>query len=383
MSRAPLLLHVYPTFDVGGAQVRFAALANRFGARWRHAVVSLDGGAGCLERIAPEVPLAMLTSPTRKGDSLPRALLRIGRLLHRLQPDLLVTSNWGSIEWAMARLAMPGLPHLHTEDGFGPEEAAGQIPRRMLTRRIALRHSTVVLPSTILLRAAREKWHLPAKQLHHIPNGLDLGRFSPEGPAADLSLAGEGPVIGTVAALRPEKNLGRLLRAAAILRREGIGLRLVIFGDGPERQGLEALARELGLDGLVRFAGHLADPAAAYRAMDLFVLSSDTEQMPFSVLEAMATGLPVASTDAGDIHAMLPPEGRPHIADKDDAALAAAMRPLLLDAALRHRLGQANHAKAQRDYDQETMFQAHAALIERGCRRRPLRTGAVSSVAWR
>ncbi|MFC7552393.1 hypothetical protein ACFQU7_09180 [Pseudoroseomonas wenyumeiae] len=60
---APLLLHVYPTFNVGGAQVRFAAIANRFGARWRHAVVSLDGGDTCLERIAPEVPLEMLPSP--------------------------------------------------------------------------------------------------------------------------------------------------------------------------------------------------------------------------------------------------------------------------------------------------------------------------------
>jgi glycosyltransferase involved in cell wall biosynthesis len=380
---APLLLHVYPTFNVGGAQVRFAALANRFGTRWRHAVVSLDGGDGCLERIAPEVPLAMLPSPTQKGDSLPRAMVSIGKLLHKLKPDLLVTSNWGSIEWALARLAMPGLPHLHTEDGFGPEEAGGQIPRRVLTRRIALRRSTVVLPSTILLRAARDSWRLPQARLHHIPNGLDLTRFSPEGPGADLALPGEGPVIGTVAALRAEKNLGRMLRAAALLRQEGLVFRLVIFGDGSERATLEALTRELGLAEMVRFAGHLTDPAAAYRAMDLFVLSSDTEQMPFSVLEAMATGLPVASTDAGDIRAMLSSENQPHIAAKDDAALAAAMRPLLLDAVLRKHLGEANHAKAHREYDQETMFQAHAALIERACHRRAPRAGTVSSVAWR
>jgi glycosyltransferase involved in cell wall biosynthesis len=379
----PLLLHVYPTFNVGGAQVRFAALANRFGARWQHAVVSLDGGETCLERIAPGVPLTMLPSPTRKGEALPRAMVNIGKLLHRLKPDLLVTSNWGSIEWALARLAMPGLPHIHTEDGFGPEEAGGQFPRRMLTRRIALRRSTVVLPSSILLRAARDSWHLPSSRLHHIPNGLDLARFNPEGPVADLALPGEGLVVGTVAALRTEKNLGRLLRAAALLRREGLAFRLVIFGDGSERPGLEALARELELGASVRFAGHLTDPAAAYRAMDLFVLSSDTEQMPFSVLEAMATGLPIASTDAGDIRAMLSAENQPHIAAKDDAALAAAMRPLLQDAALRARLGQANHAKARQDYDEETMFQAHAALIDRACRRQAPRAGTVSSVAWR
>ncbi|MFC7552395.1 glycosyltransferase [Pseudoroseomonas wenyumeiae] len=253
----------------------------------------------------------------------------------------------------------------------------------MMMRRIALRRSTVVLPSTILLRAARETWHLPPSRLHHIPNGLDLARFNPEGQAADLGLPGDGPVIGTVAALRVEKNLGRLLRAAALLRRDGLAFRLVIFGDGSERAGLEALARELDLGASVRFAGHLTDPAAAYRAMDLFVLSSDTEQMPFSVLEAMASGLPIASTDAGDIRAMLSAENQPHIAAKDDTALAASMRPLLQDATLRARLGQANHAKAHRDYDQEAMFQAHAALIERACRQRTPRTGTVSSMVWR
>ena len=360
---APLLLHVFPTFAVGGAQVRFCALANRFGPRWRHALVALDGRYDCAARLSPDVVLERVASPARPRDGL-RNLPRIRALLRRLRPAVLVTSNWGSIEWAVANLAPPRLRHLHTEDGFGPDESAGQKPRRVLARRLALRRSTVVLPSTTLLRVAGEVWRLPRAGLRHVPNGLDLRRFRPDGPTAALPVPGTGPLVGTVAALRPEKNLGRLLRAAASLLAEGIALRLVVIGDGAERPRLEALARELGIAGSVLFAGHVSDPAAAYRAMDLFALSSDTEQMPFSVLEAMATGLPVASTDVGDVRAMLPAEGAAHLAAPDDAALVAALRPLLVDAALRARLGAANRLKAERDYDEEGMFQAYAALID-------------------
>ncbi|MCO6414975.1 glycosyltransferase [Siccirubricoccus sp. KC 17139] len=361
---APLLLHVFPGFGVGGAQVRFAALANRFGPRWRHAILALDGNTACTERLAPEVPYTLVPAPPRGASPLAR-LAAIRRLFRELRPALLVTSNWGAIEYAIANLLPPRLPHLHTEDGFGPDEAAGQKPRRMLARRLALRWSEVAMPSTVLLRAAREGWQLPEARLHHIPNGLDLGRFRPGGLTRPLAVPGEGPVIGTVAALRPEKNIARLLRAVALLRAEGIAARLAILGDGPERPALKALTAQLGLGGCTAFLGHWVDPAPAYGAMDLLALSSDTEQMPFSVMEAMASGLPVAATEVGDLRAMLAPENLPHLAAREDAALAAALRPLLADAALRARLGAANRAKAERDYDQEVMYQAYAGLIER------------------
>lgn len=361
---APLLLHVFPTFAIGGAQVRFAALANRFGPRWRHAIVALDGSADCAERLRSDVPFVVLPAPVTPGDGHAR-FWHIRAFLRRLRPDVLVTSNWGAIEWAAVNLLPPRIRHIHTEDGFGPDEVSGQKPRRVLFRRLVLRRSTVVLPSLTLLRAARETWRLPEARLHYIPNGLDLAHFHPEGPRAQLTLPGEGPVIGTVAKLRAEKNLARLLRACAALHRDGLAFRLIVIGDGPEEEeALKRLAVELGIGGITRFAGHVPDPAAAYRAMDVFALSSDTEQMPFSVMEAMATGLPVASTNVGDVAAMLGEESRDFLAPKDDRALAAALRPLLADAPLRHRIGAANRAKAEAEYDQERMFQAYATLIQ-------------------
>ena len=360
----PLLLHVFPSFAVGGAQVRFCAVVNRFGARWRHAVVSLDGRWDCARRLAPDVPVTRVTPPPMSG-SLPRRLAAIHGCLRALRPDALVTSNWGSIEWALANRLPPRLPHLHTEDGFGPEESSGQLRRRVLTRCLALRRSEVVLPSDLLLGMARETWRLPGRRLHRVVNGLDLARFTPDAGARTAERAGQGCVIGTVAALRPEKNVGRLIRAVARLRADGVALRLVILGDGPERGALESLARDLAIGDAVRFAGHVEDPAEAYRGFDIFALSSDTEQMPFSVLEAMATGLPVVATDVGDLRAMLPEVSRPLLVAQDDAAMAEALRPLVACPRMRARIGAANREKAQRDYDQEQMFTAFASLFDR------------------
>lgn len=358
----PLVLHVFPSFDVGGAQVRTAALMNLLGPRFRHAVVSLQGGMACAARVAPGVELTPLPFPALPGERLPARLRRIRRAIGGAAPDALVTSNWGAIEWAMANLLPRRVRHLHMEDGFGPDEAVAQKPRRVWTRRAVLRLSDVLLPSRNLERIAREVWRLPAPRLRFVPNGLDLARFHPDGPRAELGLPGDGPVIGTVAALRPEKNLGRLLRACAALARDGVAFRLAVVGDGPERAGLERLAAELGLAGRARFLGHVADPASAYRAMDVVTLSSDTEQMPFSVLEGMATGLPVVSTEVGDVRAMLAPENHGFLVPKNDDALALALRNALASEEARRRAGAANRARAEAEYDERRMAERHAAL---------------------
>ena len=351
----PLVLHVFPSFAIGGAQVRFAAIANRFGDAFRHAVVALDGVADCSRRLASGLDVSFPTIETDKRDPLGN-LRRIRGLLRSLRPAVLVTSNWGSIEWALANLA-PLARHIHTEDGFGPEERHVQLRRRVWTRRLALRRSIVVLPSRTLLRIATEAWRLDPQRLRYIPNGVDLQRYaSPPEHVRDHDV----PVIGIVAALRPEKNVGRLLRA---MRRVEIPARLVVVGDGGERETLQRLAGELGLADRVKFAGHVTDPQRLYRGFDLLALSSDTEQMPLSVLEAMAAGLPVAATDVGDVRTMLSDENGPFIVPREEAPLAAALLALLEDPGLRRRIGQANCRKAAQAYDQEAMFQAYARLL--------------------
>jgi glycosyltransferase involved in cell wall biosynthesis len=138
----------------------------------------------------------------------------------------------------------------------------------------------------------------------------------------------------------------------------------VIAGDGPQRAELERLAGELGLAARVHFTGHLADPAALYRGLDVFALSSDTEQMPLSVIEAMAAGLPIAATDVGDVAAMVADENRAFVSPLDDAALAKAIVALARDRALRDRVGSANRAKAEAEFGQSAMVAAWGRLFD-------------------
>ena len=358
---APLILHVFSTFAVGGPQVRFTAIANRFGPTWRHAIVAMDGNHAARDRLGPQVDVSFPAVEIRKGHTL-ASVRSFRRALRRIRPDLLVTYNWGATEWALAN-ALKLVRHVHIEDGFGPEEQAGQIARRVWLRRLFLRRATVMVPSRTLWRIATEIWRLPNGHVRYIPNGIDLDRYRIAPGDAVPSWPGEGPVIGTVATLRPEKNLPRLLRAMRLLA-DRMPVRLVIVGEGPERPSLQALAMELGLAGRVHFTGYCGTPQDMYRGFDVFALSSDTEQMPLSVLEAMAAGLPVAATDVGDVRGMLAAANLPFVVPRDDAALADAMERLLRQPALRRELGAANRAKAERDYDQEAMFRAHAALFD-------------------
>lgn len=355
-SPPPLVLSIFPSFAFGGAQVRYAIVANRLGAQFRHAVIAMDGNLDCAARLDPTLEVIYPQVAVAKGAMLANRA-RFRDLLGQLRPDVLVTHNWGSIEWAMANLPQR-LRHVHIEDGFGPEERDRQIPRRVWARRLLLRSCRVVLPSRTLMRIARETWRLPERCLLYVPNGIDLARF-----AAPQRTGADGPVFGTVAALRPEKNLGRLLQAFAMLP-PGLDARLVVIGDGPERPGLEAMAETLGIAARVRFAGHVGDPAAAYAGFDAFALSSDTEQMPISVLEAMAAGLPVAATDVGDVRDMLAPQNAPYVVAKEAGALGQAMAALAeAGPAARNAIGAANLAKAARDYDLDRMVLTYAALF--------------------
>ena len=360
------LLHVFPGFGPGGAQMRFVSVANHVGPTYRHLIVAMNGATEAVRLLAPELKVELLPIPVEIGNSW-RNLKIFTKTLRRLQPDLLVTSNWGAIEWAIANWAA-WLPHLHVEDGFSGEEAERQFSRRVWARRLVLRRSIVVVPSRTLYRIARDVWRLPPSRLLYVPNGVDCDRFTRTGDPADRAGAGipdtDVPLVGTVARLSPEKNLHRLIDAFAMVVHQERRALLVIVGDGPERDNLAEHVRAKGLESFVVFTGKYPHPERLLPFLSVFALSSDTEQMPLSVLEAMAAGVPVAATDVGDVREMLSQQNQDFVVEKDIGMLASAIAGLLDQPARAKRIGAANARRAREHYDHRKMLETYQDLFD-------------------
>jgi glycosyltransferase involved in cell wall biosynthesis len=139
--------------------------------------------------------------------------------------------------------------------------------------------------------------------------------------------------------------------------------RLVIVGEGPESERILAEARRLGVAHRVELPGFRSEPWRWIGAFDIFALSSDSEQSPISLLEAMAAGLPAVATSVGDIPDMVSADNRPLIVGADDeAAFTAALDALAERQDLRHAIGLANREKAALEYDERAMIARYARL---------------------
>ena len=360
------LLHVFASFGYGGVPIRICDVINGLPLGYRHTVVALDGCFDARRRLSPQAAVQFETLALPRYNLLLTAR-RVRALLRRVCPDLLLTYNWGAIELALAnRLLGAACDHIHFESGFGVEEGNGQLWRRNLFRRFALaRTRKIVVPSSTLMAIAAGPWRIGPGRLLQIPNGVDLARYSgdPGWREPLAQVAQDGTVIGTVAPLRPEKNVGRLLRAFAGLP-ERARCTLVIAGDGAEGETLRRQARELGIAERTRFLGHVDHVPAVLRGLDIFALSSDTEQMPNSLLQAMAAGRPVAAVDVGDVGRIVAPENRAFVVPRDDAgALTVALAALAASPEQRRFLGARNQARAKDVYSLEAMIAAYDGLL--------------------
>jgi len=353
------LLHVFPSFAMGGQQRRLATLVDGLGVAFRHQVCALDGDLSARSMISDEAGAVTFEAlPLEKSSLISlNNLRRLRRLFLESQADLLCTYNFGSIEAVIANRAGPNLPHVHHEDGFGPDEAGGrQKPRRALARRFLLGRSLLTTPSTILEKIAVEIWRIPASRVRRISVGIDVMRYRVEPQRSEGVIT-----VGALGALRREKNFERLIRCFSAAS-EGRKARLVIYGDGPERPVLENARAASPARDRIFLPGATLRPEQALAEFDIFALSSDTEQTPISLMEAMAAGLPSIATDVGDVRLMVGDEGADFvIAPENEQAYAARLGELIDDAELRARLGAAARERAT-IFDQRAMVAAFRAL---------------------
>ena len=360
--RPPHLLHVLPTFVPAGLEMRTVSLIEGFGSRFRHSLLSMDGRIEAVERLARDAPVQILPSLPKAG-SLATAR-RMRELLRREAPDLVLTYNWGAFDMLLAARSLGFHRVVHHEDGFNADEVETFKRRRILARRAVLPGvHRLIVPSDRLFDVATRLWKVSAEQIALIRNGIRLEAYGPRDGNLDLrrelGIPETAPVIGAVGHLRAEKRFDRLLDACAALPEA----RVLIVGEGEMRPRLEARASLPDLAGRVHLAGYRPDPHRFYRAMDLFAITSDTEQMPLCLLEAMATGLPVVSTEVGDVRAMLPSEQTAHLVplagEQTAAALARHLSSLLRDPAGRGRLGRLNRRRVEERFTFESMRDAY------------------------
>lgn len=213
-----------------------------------------------------------------------------------------------------------------------------------------------------------EQERFPADKVFVIPNGVDCERFQARPEVgqklrAELNIPADAPVVGIVAALRPEKNHLLFLRAAALLHHDLPQTHFVIIGDGPEREKLESAVGQ-NLRDCVHFLGSRSDIPELLSVMNVFMLTSHNEANPVSILEAMATKVPVVSTRVGSVGESVEDDVTGYLAEPGHAdELAARAFTILTDPTAAQRMGEAARRKVVDRWSLESMVEGYEKLI--------------------
>ncbi|ADE16286.1 sugar transferase, PEP-CTERM/EpsH1 system associated [Nitrosococcus halophilus Nc 4] len=301
----PVIAHVIFRLQTGGLENGLVNLINHTAERYRHIIICLRDSTDFAQRIQ-QSDLAIYALHKREGKD-PIIYFRLWRLLQGIKPSIVHTRNLAALEM-QGPAALAGVPiRIHGEHGWDIHDPEGKNWRYRWLRRLhqPLIHQYIAL-SRPIVNYLCENVGIPPLRIKHIYNGVDTKRFHPKrdrsllptGFAAEDSL-----IIGTVGRLEPIKDQLTLVQAFVNLVRRIPGsenyLRLVVIGEGSLRPQLESLITEADMTQLVWFAGERADVSALLQSMDIFVLPSLAEGISNTILEAMATGLPVVATRVG------------------------------------------------------------------------------------
>lgn len=349
------------SLDVGGLEMMvldFVRHASR--SRFRHEVVCLRGLGELGGRFAEEgITVTALHAQGRLD-----GLVRLASELRRTRPDVVHTHNANPHWYAALARQGAGIPVLvHTKHG----RSLGNLRRHVWANRWASWASEAVVP--VCEDAADEvrgRERVPADKVVIIHNGIELGRFQ-----AARSCARPPLRAISVARLNRIKDQRTLLLAVRQVVDAQPGFRLDLVGDGPERPAIDRLRSELGLEDSVRVLGYRDDVAPLLAEADFFVLTSTSEGLALTLLEAMASGLPVIATDVGGNHEIVV-HGQTGflVPPRSPAAVAEAVRHLLADPDRAIAMGRAGRLRAEQSFDVRTMVARYESLYEKLLSRR-------------
>lgn len=371
----PLVVHVVHRFAVGGLENGIVNLINRMSARrWRHAVVAMtevdEAFARRIQR--DDVQRISLHKPPGQGVWMYR---RLWQLFRELRPAVVHTRNLGTVEFQVPAWAAGVPARVHGEHGRDADDVAGTNRRHIALRRVYrpfVQHYIAL--GGELAGYLRDKVGVASPRLTPICNGVDHLRFRPA--PARLPIAGspfQDPalwLVGTVGRMQAVKAQTHLAQAFVIALQRApqlrARLRLVLVGDGPLRAECEAVLRGAGMADLAWLAGERADVPDVMRGLDCFALPSLVEGISNTILEAMASGLPVLATDVGANRELIDvgrtglvvPAGSPE-------ALAQGLVDLASDPGRAAAMGAAGRAAVEARFSLDAMVAAYENVYNR------------------
>ena len=356
------VMHVVFAFDPGGMEFGVLKLVNGLDPRrFDSAICSTRGARALAPLLAPQV--AFFELRRREGND-PRLVWDLYRLFRRERPHIVHTHAWGTLLEGLIAARLARVPIVvHGEHGTLQLRRQQRVCQRYGWSRV----DRVLSVSTRLAERMSREIGFPLDRVQTIRNGVELSRFAGLMGRADarlaLGLPVEAPVVGAVGRLVPVKDHVGLVEAAALLGRDGLRPVVVIAGDGPLRADIETRAAALGVGSQVRLLGHRQDIDTVFAALDIFVLSSRSEGLSNTILEAMAAGVPVVATRVGGADEMVV-EGTTGllVPAASPEELATALRRLLLDPALRTTMGHAGRARVEQAFDLAETVRRYEAL---------------------
>lgn len=371
------IVQVLHRLDRAGAEVLAEALARDLRGRAQMVFACLDGQGAIGEGLRRD---GFDVHDLGRKPGLDRTLPgKLAALYREHEPQLIHAHQYTPFFYAsLARGIGPWRrrpPVLFTEHGRHYPDLVST-KRRVGNRALFRRGDRATAVGGFVKQALVQREGLPASRVEVLYNGIDPNRDGSGAPrplASDpgarreargrLGLSGDGPVIMQVARFHSVKDHATSIRAMAEVRREHAEARLVLVGDGSERGACAALVKELGLDDAVIFAGVRSDVAALLPAAEVFVLSSLSEGVSVTLLEAMACGLAIAATEVGGNPEVVEHGRTGLLSPRGEAvALGANLRVLLGDATKRVAMGQAGRALLLERFTQAAMHRRYAEL---------------------
>lgn len=362
------IVHVIPQLMPGGTEYALLRLIRALGdEEFEHCICATRGVDS--EFVRRQVVTSKIYCVGTPGATSQFPVLRLARMMRSLQPDVVHSRNWGGIE-AVPAARFAGVPVvIHSEHGYELDSLERLPYRRRIFRRAAYAMADAVFANSRELRDyhARQAW-IHGDSVRVIRNGVDTDRFQPQPSMRrqfrqELGVPHDSLLLGSVGRLVTIKDHITLLKAASLLAAQGVNLKVLLVGAGPEMAKLQTqVAEDANLVGRVIFTGASDRVPELLNAMDVFVLPSRGEGMSNTLLEAMASALPVVASRVG---------GNPELIDEwctgflfapaETANLAEALKKLC-DPELRQRFGNAARERVILHFSLERMVREYRDL---------------------